>query len=106
MLWLDHTMKKTGRWITRGRGFQAMPGKTPRVVQMSGSDRTTCLAEGVEQQQRRRSRTNVGCGVHKLLSLLKRRHEHVSPLTLDTCRRLRPQDPNSLPRQHMDDHTP
>jgi hypothetical protein len=59
-----------------------VPGETPRVIQPSSGDRSTGLADGVEQQQRRCGRPDTGGGVHKFLGLLKRRHKHGRSLVI------------------------
>ena len=52
--------------------------------------RSTGLADGVEQQQRRGGRPDIGGGAHKLLGLLQRRHEHGRALVIILDRSGRP----------------
>jgi hypothetical protein len=49
-----------------------VPGEAPRIVQPGSGNCSTGLADGIEQQQRRRSRPDIRGSVHKLLGLLKR----------------------------------
>jgi len=77
-----------------------MPGQAPRAIEAGGSYCSTGLTDRVEQEQRRRGWPDIGCCVHELLGLLKRRHEHLRTLALDARRGPCSQHADSLPCQH------